>query len=198
MKHTLFLGAGALALALGAAAFALPAMGERSKADADGNGVISKTEAMAKADARFAAMDANDDGQLTSDDRASRVKKRFAEMDGDKNGAVSEAEFMAADAARKEWRGERRAKWSGEGDGEQRGRGGMHGGRHGGRLDGQGMAMITAADSNGDKAVTLAEYRTAAETRFNATDTDKDGGLSATELQAARAKRHAERNAVAR
>jgi EF hand len=202
MKNTHFIGAGALALVLGAAAFALPAIGEPSKADADGNGVISKAEALATAEARFAAMDANGDGRLTIEDRAARVKKRFTEMDGDKNGAVTEAEFMAADAARKERRGARDAKWDGEGGDGHRGRGGQHGGRHGeghgGGHDGHGMAMMKAADSNGDKAVTLAEYRAAAETRFIATDSDKNGGLSETELQAARAKRHAERTAMAR
>jgi hypothetical protein len=183
MKKSFLIGGGALALMVGAAAIAVPAMTDKAKGDVDGNGIISKSEAMTLADTRFKAMDTNADGKISPEDREARSKARFAEMDADKNGSISEAEFAAAHAARMEMRGQ-----NGEG---RMGRGhGMHHGR-GGKGGGHGMALLSKADSNGDKILTQAEYRAAAETRFIAADTDKNGSLSAAERQAARAKRRA-------
>lgn len=183
MKKSFLIGGGALALIVGAAAIAVPAMSDKSKADTDGNGIISKAEAMAKADTRFKAMDTNADGKISPEDREARSKKRFTDMDADKNGAISEVEFAAAQAARMEMRGQK-------GEGRM---GRRHGRHHGGddMGGGHGMALMSKADSNGDKILTQAEYRAAAEARFVAADTDKNGGLSAAERQAAKAKRRA-------
>ena len=43
------------------------------------------------------------------------------------------------------------------------------------------MKMLAMADTNGDKAVTKAEFRTAAEARFAKADTNSDGTISADE-----------------
>lgn len=151
--------------------YAAPGM----KADADGNRAISKTEAMAAADARFAKMDANGDGSLNQADKAATVAKRFATMDSDKNGSLSEAEFVAAHEARVEKRTDRREK--------RMGRGGPDGkmGRHGG-----GMKMLARADTNGDKTISRAEFRAAAEARFAKADANRDGSVTADERRAGR------------
>lgn len=149
--------------------------------DADGNGAVTKAEALAAADARFAKMDANADGMLNEADKAAKVAKRFAAMDADKNGALTEAEFVAAHEARADKREDRREKRKGRGGPE--GKMGRHGGRHGG-----GMKMMARADTNGDKAISQAEFRAAAEARFAKADANNDGTISADERKAGRGK----------
>jgi hypothetical protein len=185
MRYLSLIGAVSV-ITLAAAAFALP--GDKpSKMDIDGNGAVSKAEAMTAADTMFARMDENKDGQLSAADREAGMKARFQEMDADKNGSVTEAEFLAAHQQRME---ERQAK------GERHH--GPHRGKHGGRGGpGGGMAMLKAADTNGDMAVTKAEFQTAAETRFSKADSDKNGSLSAEEQKAARKAMRAERAAMA-
>jgi EF hand len=151
--------------------------------DADGNGTVTKTEALAAADARFAKMDANADGTLNEADKAAMVAKRFATMDADKNGSLSQAEFVAAHEARADKRADRREKRMGRGGAE--GKMGRHGGRHAGH-GGGGMKMLARADTNGDKAVSKAEFRAAAEARFAKADANSDGTISADERKANR------------
>ena len=170
MRKLLLIGT-VSALSLTAAAFALP--GDKpTKMDTNGNGAVSKTEAMAAADARFAKMDANSDGILNAADREAKIKVHFQEMDADKNGAISESEFVTAHKDRMENRADKRA---------ERGADGHRGGRHGGG----GMGM-KGADANNDMAVTKAEFRTAAEARFTKADTNNDGAISADEQKAVR------------
>ena len=74
MKKTLKIFGGASALVMAAAAtlaFAAPAeRGDRgAKMDTDGNGMVSKSEAMAAADARFTKMDADGNGQIDAVDK---------------------------------------------------------------------------------------------------------------------------------
>lgn len=153
--------------------------------DIDGNGTVTKAEVVAAADAHFAKMDANADGTLNKADKAAMVTKQFATMDADKNGSLSQAEFVAAHEARAEKREDRREKRMGRGgpEGERGGKMGRHGGRHGG-----GMKMLAMADTNGDKAVSKAEFRAAAEARFAKADTNSDGTISADERKAGRGK----------
>jgi EF hand len=178
MRKLILIGA-VSALSLTVAAFALPG-GKASKMDTDGNGAVSKVEAMAAADAKFAKMDANSDGTLNAADREAKIKAHFQEMDADKNGAISEAEFITAHKDRMEDRADKRAESGADGN-----RGGPRGRRHGGR-DGDGMGMMKGADVNNDFAVSKAEFRTAAEARFVKADTDNDGALSADEQKAGR------------
>jgi EF hand len=165
--------AGILAVSLTSAAlYAAPGM--------TSNGV-TKAEALAKADEMFAKMDVNKDGTLNQADRAAKVKERFATLDTDKNGAITEAEFAAAHEARVAKREDRR-----EMRGERKG-GGHKGHRMGGRGGmGGGMKMLALADANGDKSVSKAEFRTAAEVRFVKADTNNDGTISAEERKAQR------------
>ena len=176
--------AGASALMLAAAAYAAPIAG-KMKMDADGNGSVTKAEAASGSDARFAKMDADGNGQVDQADKIARVKARFAKMDSDNNGAVTEAEFIAADAARKEMRMQRKGD-GGEGRGGPHGRGDRgHGGGHGGGRDG-GVGKWGQADTNGDKAISRAEYDAAQQARFAAKDINNDGVISAEETKNAR------------
>jgi EF-hand domain pair/EF hand len=173
--------AGASALLLAAAVYAAP--GDRiSKTDADGNGAISKTEAMAAADARFAKMDANGDGQINATDREAKLKQRFAEMDSDKNGTINEAEFMSGHA-RKE-----RGDMAMGSDGNREGARGKYIGRHAGRGAGQGvgMKMLGLADTNKDQAVSKDEFRDAYAANFAKADSNNDGTISTDERKAMR------------
>ncbi len=164
-----------------AAVFAAPGQG-RMKADADGNGVITKQEAMQAAEARFAKMDANADGLLNKDDREARSKQRFAKMDANGDGSVTEEEFMAAREARQAKRAERRAK------GEGKRRGGKMGKR------GRKMAMLLKkADSNQDGALSKSEFLAHAEARFARADADNNGEVTKEERRAARKKMREER-----
>lgn len=164
------------------ALYAAPA----NRADADHNKAVTKTEALAKADAHFAKLDVNADGKLDTADKAAMVKKHFAAMDADKNGAITEAEFVAAHearAAKREDRRELRIGQAGPDGMEHRGRGG-HNGRHGGSHG--GMKMLAMIDTNGDKAISKSEFRAAAEARFAKADTNNDGTISADEHKAQR------------
>jgi len=58
----------AVALVASTAAQTAPA----ARGDADGDGVVSRDEAMARADARFDRLDANKDGKLTPDEMQAR------------------------------------------------------------------------------------------------------------------------------
>jgi hypothetical protein len=68
-------------------------------ADANGDGVLTRDEALAFAAQRFDAVDANHDGQLTADEvRASFQQKRaerWKKLDSDGDGKVSLAEAQA-------------------------------------------------------------------------------------------------------
>ena len=171
-KLSIYAGLMALTVTSAAAVYAAPG----AKADQDGNRIVTKAEAMAASDARFARMDANQDGMLNAADKSAMMAKRFAAMDADKNGSVSEAEFMAMHEARADRREDRQAKRM------ERGKMGAQGGRRGGRA----MGMMARADTNGDKAVSQAEFRTVMEARFTRVDANKDGSISAEERQAGR------------
>lgn len=167
-------------LALGAALIAAPVFA------APGGGANAapqtRAEAQAKAAEIFARMDANKDGKLDATDRAARraerQAERFASLDADGNGSISKAEWdqHAADRAAK--RAEAGAAGDGKRDG-MRGHGGKRGGHHG--------MMMGRADTDGDKAVSQAEFQTAALARFDAADANKDGQVTAEERQAQRA-----------
>lgn len=177
---------GLLAVSLTSVAlYAAPGM----KADANGDKSVTKSEAIAAADAHFAKLDANGDGSLSEADKAAMVAKRFAAMDADKNGSLSQTEFVAAHEARADKREERREKRVGRGgpDGERGGKMGRHGG---------GMRMLARADTNGDKAVSQAEFRAAAEARFAKADANSDGTVTPEERKAQRGKWREQRPAA--
>jgi len=170
-KISTFAGVVAISVTSAAALYAAPGM----KADQKGDRAISKTEAIAAADAHFTKMDANNDGQLNEADKVAKIRARFAAIDRDKNGTISEAEFMAMHDARADSRGDRREKRM------ERGKMGAQSGRQGGA-----MGMIAQAVTNGDKSVSRAEFRAAAEARFTKADANKDGKVTAEERRAGR------------
>ena len=174
-------------LTLGAALIAVPVLA--APGSADRNATQTRAEAQAHAAERFAKMDANKDGKLDASDRAARhaemQAKMFERLDADKDGSISKAEWDQHGADRAAKRGEKRAD-AGAGDGK-RGMRGHHGG-HGGMMAGR-------ADTDGDKAVSLAEFQTAALARFDAADANKDGQVTAEERQAQRGAWRAKRGA---
>ena len=178
--------------ALAAALVAAPVLA------APGDGVQTRADAQARATQMFAKMDANKDGKLDTSDRAAqraeRQAKRFTSLDADGNGSISKAEWdqHGADrAAKRAERGEKRASAGEAGEGKRHG---MRGG-HGKRGGHHGM-MMSKADTDGDKAISQAEFQTAALARFDAADANKDGQVTAEERQAQRGAWRAKRGAA--
>ncbi|WP_079639813.1 EF-hand domain-containing protein [Sphingopyxis flava] len=184
-------------LTLGAALIAAPALaapGERGMGDAEGNRVLTRAEAQTGAANMFAKMDINKDGKLDAADQAARQAamqaKRFAALDANSDGSISKTEWDQHNSRREAKRAERKEKRSAEaseaGEGK-RGLRGLHGkrGGHHGMRGHQGMMM--KADTNGDKAISQAEFEAAALARFDRLDTNKDGQVTAEERRAQRA-----------
>lgn len=166
-------GLGALVLAGGVAV--AQTGGGKLRGDADGNGVLTRAEVTAQADARFAKRDKDGDGRITQADRAAAMKeradKRFARLDANGDGSISRAEF---DAPR-----EKRAAQAGE-DGPGKRKWGHRRGGH--RM----MAMRGGMDPDKDGAITRDESRARALAMFDRLDANKDGQVTAEERQAAR------------
>lgn len=184
-------------LTLGAALIAVPgfaAPGDGPRGDADGNGTLTRAEAEAHATQAFARMDTNKDGKLDAADRTAKraemQARMFERIDADKDGNISRAEWdqHGADrAAKRAERGEKRAAAGEDGKGRRhamRGHHGKHGGHH--------AMMMARADTDGDKAISQAEFQTAALARFDAADANRDGQVTAEERQAAREAKRAE------
>lgn len=187
---TIALGLSMAALAFGGGAYAAqdlaqspagPARGT-VRGDADGNGVLTRAEAQARAAQQFARMDATKDGKIDTADRQARREARrgemFARLDTDKNGQISRAEFMAD-----------RGPAAGEpGRAGKRGKHGMRHGRHGGPRGAMGPGMMRPGAKG---PMTEAQFTAAALARFDAMDANKDGQVTPEERQAARAKMRA-------
>lgn len=167
-------------LTLGAALIAVPVIA--APGSADRNATQTRAEAQAHAAEKFAKMDANKDGKIDASDRAARraemQAKMFDRLDANKDGSISKAEWDQHSADRAAKRGEKRA------DAGTDGKRGMRG-HHGGRGGHHGM-MMGKADTDGDKAISKAEFQTAALARFDAADANKDGQVTAEERAAQR------------
>ena len=176
MKKTPWIAAVAFAATLGAGAYAATPDGppktradvqarvaeQFGKADANGDGFVTKTEA----DAARAAMKAK-----FAKRRDERRDERFAMLDTDKNGSLSKGEFSARPPRP---------------EGKEHGR--MHRGhgmRHGGGMPMGGM-WFERADANKDGKVSLAEASAGALAMFDRADADKNGTISPEEHKAAR------------
>lgn len=102
-----------------------------ARADANQDGVVTRQEALAAAEARFARADANKDGKLTAEerraarphhrghggkhgmrggDRGEMRAKMLQRFDADKDGKLSEAERSTMRAQMKEMRGHDRGR----------------------------------------------------------------------------------------
>lgn len=181
--------------ALAAALVAVPVLA----APGGGNAVQTRADAQARATQMFAKMDENKDGKLDATDRAAqraeRQAKQFASLDADGNGSISKAEWDQHGADRTAKRAERGEKRAAAGEaGEGKRHHGMRGG-HGKRGGHHGM-MMGKADTDGDKAISQAEFQTAALARFDAADANKDGQVTPEERQAQRGAWRAKRGAA--
>lgn len=169
-------------LTLGAALIAVPVLA--APGGAGSTGVQTRADVQSHATDMFAKMDVNKDGRLDAADRdakrAERQAKMFASLDADGNGSISKAEWdqHGADrSAKRAQRAEKRAAVDKVSEGKRHGMRGHH-----------GMAgrMLGKADTNGDKAISQAEFQAAALARFDAADANKDGQLTAEERKAQR------------
>jgi len=142
---------------------------------------VTRDQALARADARFARLDANSDGRVTADEarqvgqarRAERQGQMFDRLDTNRDGQLSREEFGQRQAQRAE-------------RGERRGMRGHRGGRRGGEMRG---ARLFGADG----VLTREEFRAQALQRFERLDTNRDGTITAAERQEARQRFRAER-----
>ncbi|MFN7029009.1 MAG: EF-hand domain-containing protein [Sphingopyxis sp.] len=190
--------------ALGAALIAVPVLaapGGGAKADTDGNGTLTRTEAQAHATQMFAKMDFNKDGKIDAADRTAKraemQAKKFASLDADGNGSISQAEWANQGAERAAKRAERAEKRAAAGETREGKRHAMRGpGKRGGH-HGMHGGMMGKADTNADKAISQAEFQTAALARFDAADANKDGQVTAEERKAQRGEWRAKRAAPA-
>lgn len=195
MKRTRLLGgltAASLLLIAGAASAQTapnsPAQPRELRADADRDGRLSKAEFVEARLKPLMAMDADRDGTVTAAERtasrqaraAAAATRRFDKLDADKDGVVSRAEFEAAAPRARPDRTRTRAR--------------HHGARHAAR-----RAARSGPDAGQARAVPapifIAEVRARAEAAFDRMDSDKDGFLVRTELQAARAAQRDRREA---
>lgn len=173
-------------LTLGAALIAVPAIAAPG-GKADPNATVTRAQAQTHAAEMFAKLDANKDGKLDAADRAAQraemQAKGFERLDANKDGSISKAEWDQHAADRQAKRGEKRAD---AGDRAERGEGkrGMRG--HHGKRGGHHGMMMGRADTNGDKAISQAEFQTAALARFDAADANKDGQVTPAERAAQR------------
>ncbi len=139
-----------------------------AKADTNGDGELSPDEMKAAHEARQARMEERREG---------RGEAMFAKLDTDKSGGLSADELAAGHKARKAHMAD---------GGEMR-----DGHGHGGYGDGGGhprmrmMHMMQQADTDGDKAVSRAEFDAAVARHFAEVDTDNSGTITADERQAA-------------
>lgn len=193
-KFAIGLALAAVTLAGGAlAAETVPARGDWA------NKTMTRADAGARAAKLFDKFDANHDGKIDPADRAARQGLMFDRVDTDRNGSLSPDEFIAM---------HQRGAMAGHGmAGMNHGPDGMDGMKHhgmgghrmGGRDRAGGMGdramMRRMADANGDGALTKAEFIGAALKRFDMTDTDRNGTVTAAERQAAHARMQAQRDA---
>ena len=190
-------------LTLGAALIAVPVL---AAPGGDRNATQTRAEVQTRAAEMFARMDVNQDGKLDTADRAAkhaeRQAKMFARLDADGNGSISKAEWDQHGADRAAKRAERAAKRAERGEkraaADEAGQGKRHAmrGHHGKRGGHHAMRMMGKADTDGDKAISQAEFQTAALARFDAADANKDGQVTAEERKAQRGAWRAKRGAA--
>ena len=155
---------------------------------------MTRSDTEARLRNRLTQMDANRDGTVTrSEVMTQRQDRRFAAMDANRDGSISRAEFDAQanrQSARRAERAERRAdRREARGQtGDRPMRGAMM--RRGARGQGNEIAMLARGDANG--SIVIAEAVKRALDRFDATDSNRDGLISADERRAARESMRAE------
>lgn len=141
------------------------------KADANGDGIVTRDEFVAQAAAKFAKVDANNDGKVTPEEMQAvrgKMRERFAGMRHGARGPVAEGAVP------------------GESPMPPRGMRGP--GRFGGDPDGgrgPGGMMLQRLDTNADGKISRAEFGVPSDRQFERLDANKDGQIDATEMKAA-------------
>ncbi len=150
---------------------------------------LTRADAETRAATRFARMDANSDGTLNAADREAHARARFAAQDADANGELSFEEMEAARESRRAERSEDGQR--GNRGGHRRGHRGMRGGgdRHG--------QMLERVDTDGDGAISEAEFTASILTRFDRMDADSNGTVTAEERRSMRGGRRGHRGGEA-
>ena len=197
-KKNILIAALISATAIGGAAFAADTLAPQKgpmRADTNGDGVVSRAEFFAAAEADFKAKDANGDRKLSGDEMKDK-RGRYARQDTNNDGVLTFEEAAAATAAEF-------ARLDVNKDGKLTpeelapfGRRGMRGGPdgpggpgkwgHGGPRGDGGAMMLKRLDTNNDGKISREEMRAEADKRFDRLDTNKDGFIDQAELQAGR------------
>lgn len=185
-KSTLAIGVAALAVLTAGSAMAQQAP-RGARADADGDGRISRAEFVDGRIARLTALDTNRDGSISVEERraarqahrAERVATRFAALDKNGDGSVSREEFTAPRE-----RGDRAERAGRQGMRQ----GGHHGGPRGGwgRGGGHGHGGERGQNAEARGPLVIADVQTRLTNQFDRVDTNRDGFISAEERTAAR------------
>jgi Ca2+-binding EF-hand superfamily protein len=179
MKRLIIIAALAATSVTGIATAQTPAPNAAAKrgpgaADTNGDGVVTRAEATAAADALFTRFDRNNDGKISADERPGRrgankgdmtpeqfrerALKRFERADANKDGQIDQAERQVLRNKHRAHRGARRG----------------------------GLGMMMRADANRDGILTKAEATAAAAAMFDRFDTNRDGRIDQAEQEAAR------------
>ena len=134
-----------------------------AKVDANRDGVITKAEADAAAQAFRGKW-----AERAKDRRDDRGDRMFERLDSNRDGALSRAEWDAGHAQREQ----RMASRDGDGRRDRHMRGKMHG------MSGLSGHMFEMADANKDGRVTLQEAQAAALRHFDMADANRDGQIT--------------------
>ena len=195
MKRTILtLSLSAVALAGGGVAIAQERAAERAQAPRDAEHTITLAAMQQRGERIFARMDANGDGEVSRAEmqsaREARLERRqerrearrnarqasgktdrFAMLDLDGSGGLSQEEMATARAQRGDRTGTETA---------------TRPARRAAMRMGKARTMLRAADADGNRAVTRAEFDAALMQRFSRLDADNDGTVTAAERKAAR------------
>ncbi|MEN2785532.1 EF-hand domain-containing protein [Sphingomonas qilianensis] len=183
MNKKLIIAAALAASAVGGIAVAAEAViGPRGPMAADTNkdGIISRSEFFAAADARFAKRDTNGDRKLSGAEiDTGRRGEKLLRNDTNKDGIISFAEITAAKSARF------KAKDANQDGNLTREEMRPKGPRGGGMRAMAGM-MLRNADANKDGKISRDEVRAEADQRFDRLDANRDGFVDRAEMEAMR------------
>lgn len=177
--------AGAATIAGAGFAYAAPGMVQ---------GDTTRAQAQEQAIQMFGRMDVNKDGKLDQADRDARQQQRFDQLDTNKDGVLSREEFAAGPGKMRGGPGDGPGGMRGPGDGPgpmagPGGKGpgpmGAPGDCPGGKSQRMGKMgpgpMMQRADTNGDGAISQAEFVAAHLAMFDKADANKDGTVTAKE-----------------
>jgi Ca2+-binding EF-hand superfamily protein len=149
------------------------------RADANGDGKLTKDEWTKRALERFDAIDTNRDGKVTRQESRTHCESmkadRFAAMDRDSDGKLSREEVSRMPRERFDALDTNRDGYLSQEELEH---------RRGGRDFCDDDRMFSHFDKNGDGVVTRDEVRKASEAKFAELDANGDGSITREEMRA--------------